>query len=202
MRLGLRDRIETAISGLHGWCTVEKGVRLAELIEETDADLSVELGVFGGRSAISMAIGHQALGKGHVVAVDPWDVAAALDGRNDPRNDEWWSRVDMEGIYRGFVRAVDVLGLPAHCRIVRERSQDAARLLADGSVSILHQDSNHSEKVSVAEIERWTPKLRPGGLWVMDDTDWPTMQPAKALLVERGFTVIEDHGDWQICRKV
>lgn len=201
MRLGLRDRIEAAIGGLDGWCTVEKGVRLTELIEEANADLSVELGVFAGRSAIAMAIGHQIVGKGHVVAVDAWDVAAALDGANDPKNDEWWAQIDMEAVYHRVVRAVDRLGLAPHCRIVRDYTERAAALLADGSVAILHQDSNHSEKVSVAEIELWTPKLRPGGLWVMDDSNWPTMQRARALLMERGFAVIEDHGSWQVCRK-
>ena len=201
MRLGLRDRMEAAIGALDGWCTVDKGVRLAELVEGADADLSVELGVFGGRATIAMAIGHQILGRGHVVAVDPWDVAAAVDGQNDPRNDEWWAQVDLEAIYHGFVRAVDRLGLAPHCRIVRERSEDAARLFADGSIAVFHQDSNHSEKVSVAEIELWTPKLRSRGLWVMDDSNWPTMRRAQTLLMERGFTVIEDHGGWQVSRK-
>ena len=201
MRLGLRDRIEAAIGGLHGWCTVEKGVRLTELIEEAHADLSVELGVFAGRSAIAMAIGHQILGKGHVVAVDAWDVAASLEGENHPGNDEWWARVDMEAIYQHFVQAVDRLGLAPHFRIVRERTERAASLIPDGSIAILHQDSNHSEKVSVTEIELWTPKLRPGGLWIMDDSHWPTMQRAKALLMERGFAVIEDHESWLVSRK-
>lgn len=201
MRAGLLSRIEAAIGGLQGWCTPEKGVRLAELIAETDADLSVELGVFGGRATIAMAIGHQILGKGHVVAVDPWDVGAALEGKNDPLNDEWWSRVDLEAIYQDFVKAIDRLGLGPRCRVVRERSQEAARLLADGSVSLLHQDSNHSEEVGVAEIELWTPKLRPQGLWVIDDTDWPLTRRAQAVLMERGFVVSEDHGSWQVRRK-
>ena len=201
MRIGLLDRMEAAFDGLQGWCTAEKGVRLAELIEETAADLSVELGVFGGRSSIAMAIGHQVRGKGQVFAVDPWDVTAALDGINHPMNDEWWRQLDLEAIYQGFVRAVDRLALVPHCRIVRQRSEDAARLFADSSVAVLHQDSNHSEKVSVAEIELWAPKLTPGGLWVMDDSNWPTMQKANALLMERGFAVVEDHGSWQICRK-
>ena len=201
MSLALRDRIEAAIGGLDGWCTPEKGVRLAELIGETDAALSVELGVFGGRGTIAMAIGHELLGKGHVVAVDPWDTAAALDGENAPWNDEWWAQIDLEAIYRTFVASVDRLGLASWCHIVRKRSEDAARLLADGSVDVLHQDSNHSEKVSVAEVELWTPKLRPRGLWVTDDVDWPTMARARALLLERGFTPIEDHGGWQVYRK-
>jgi hypothetical protein len=197
----LRARVEACITPLPGWTTPEKGLRLAELIVQTGPDLSVELGVFGGRGTLSMAIGHQAIGKGEVAAVDPWDVAASLDGGNAPENDEWWGKIDHEAIYRGFLDALVRCGLTRQCRVVRQRSDAAVRLFADGTVAVLHQDGNHSEQISTAEVELWAPKLSRGGYWVADDTDWTTTRRAQALLGAKGFVVVEDHDAWRIYRK-
>jgi hypothetical protein len=148
-----------------------------------------------------MAMGHEALGKGHVVGIDPWEMAAALDGENAPANDAWWSALDYDAIYEHFFVAVARLGLARYCRIMRERSDSAVRLFADDSVAVLHQDGNHSEAVSAAEVEIWTPKLMSGGYWVADDTDWATTQKAMRGLADRAFELVEDHGGWRVYRK-
>jgi hypothetical protein len=197
----LRGRIDAALAPLHGWTTPEKGTRLAELVLDTEAAISVEIGVFGGRGTIAMAIGHDILRKGRVAGIDPWEVRAALDGVNAPANDEWWSKIDYDAIYEHFLAALLHNRVARYCRIMRERSDTAVRLFADGSVSVLHQDGNHSEAISAAEVEIWTPKLAPGGYWVSDDTDWPTTQLAQQMLAERGFDLLEDHGGWRVYRK-
>ena len=201
MRARLRDRVERAIPPLHGWTSVDKGARMAELVVVTGARRSAELGVFGGRGTISLAIGHEALGDGEVLAVDPWERAASLEGENAPENDDWWSKLDHDEIYRSFVHAVDDTGVGRWCRVMRTRSAEAVRAIADGSIDVLHQDSNHSEAISTAEVEQWTPKIAPGGLWIADDTDWATTRRAQARLGELGFVVVEDHGSWKVFRR-
>ena len=201
LRARLRQRVEGAIPPLHGWTTVDKGTRLAELVVIAGTDLSVELGVFGGRGTISMAIGHEALGRGAVLAVDPWERAASLEGVNDPANDAWWRELDHEAIHASFLGALDRTGVARWCRVLRERSRDAVARVADGSVMVLHQDSNHSEAVSTAEVEQWTPKLAHDGLWIADDTDWPTTRRAQERLAELGFAVLEDHTQWKVFRR-
>jgi methyltransferase family protein len=197
----LRARVEACIPPLHGWTTVDKGVRLAELVVSTQAALSVELGVFGGRGTISLAIGHEALMHGYVVAVDPWERAASLDGVNAPENADWWGKLDHEAIYQSFLRALADSGTASLCRVLRQRSDVAVEGFEDRSIGVLHQDSNHSEQISSAEVQLWAPKLRAGGLWIADDTDWPTTQRAQALLVEKGFAPMEDHASWKVFRK-
>ena len=197
----LRTRVEACIPPLHGWTTVDKGVRLAELVVATQPALSVELGVFGGRGTISLAIGHEALEHGHVVAVDPWERAASLDGVNAPENAEWWGKLDHEAIYQSFLKALADSRLASLCRVLRQRSDVAVGEFEDRSIGVLHQDSNHSEQISSAEVELWAPKLRGGALWIADDTDWPTTQHAQALLVHKGFALIEDHASWKVFRK-
>jgi hypothetical protein len=197
----LRARIDAALAPLHGWTTPEKGMRLAELVEATRADLSVEIGVFGGRGTIAMAIGHQRLGKGRVAGIDPWSAAASLDGANDAANDAWWSHIDYDAIYEHFLAALLSNGVARYCHIMRERSDSAVRLFADNTVSVLHQDGNHSEQISAAEVELWAPKLAHGGYWVADDADWATTQLALTKLAAHGFDLLEDHGGWRVYRK-
>lgn len=197
----LLDRITAALTPLHGWTTPEKGTRLAELVIESGTDLSVEIGVFGGRGTIAMAIGHAVAGRGHVVGIDPWEMTASLDGENAPANDEWWRTIDYDAIYEHFVTALVGNGVVRQCRIMRERSDSAIRLFADASIGVLHQDGNHSEAISSSEVDLWTPKLRAGGYWVSDDTDWATTQLAQRKLQDLGFAVLEDHGGWRVYRK-
>lgn len=197
----LRARVAAALPPLHGWTSVEKGTRMAELVVAARSRVSVELGVFGGRGTIALALGHQALRDGYVIAVDPWSREASLEGENAADNDAWWAALDHDAIYASFLAALDATGTADRVRVWRERSAEAAERVDDGSVDLLHQDSNHSEAVSSAEVELWTPKLRPGGLWIADDTDWPTTQRAQARLVELGFAPIEDHGAWKVYRR-
>lgn len=197
----LPQRIAAAIAPLHGWTTPEKAIRLAELIIATSADLSVEIGVFGGRGTIAMALAHAELGHGYVTGIDPWTIEASLDGVNDPANDRWWSALDYEAIFRHFMAALEANQIAGFCRVVRDRSDAALHLFADESVSVLHQDGNHSELISTAEVEAWTPKLKRGGYWVADDTDWPTTQRAQARLLELGYEILDDHGSWRTYRK-
>ncbi len=197
----LRARIEVAVAPLHGWTTPEKAWQLAELILMTSATRSVEIGVFGGRGTISMAMAHAALGHGYVVGIDPWQASASVDGTNDPAHDAWWRAVDYDEVLRSFLRALLRHHVLDYGRVLRERSDTAVRLFADESVMVLHQDGNHSEEVSTREVDLWTPKIARGGYWVADDADWATTQPALRRLAASRFDLVDDRGSWRIYRK-
>lgn len=198
----LFQRIKESIPKMEGWCTPEKGCALAKAIVDTKAELSVELGVFGGRGIISMAMAHEAIGKGVAWGFDPWTKEAALEGENIAGNDEWWGKLDLEGIYRGFVDHILAHELMKTCYWARLKSQDAVKLFKDDSIDLLHADSNHSEKVSCDEVFRWSSKVKDGGYWFADDIDWPTTKKAQKMLRENGFKLIEDHKKWAIYRKI
>jgi hypothetical protein len=198
---GLEERIAEAIAPLHGWATPAKAARLAALVLETQAELSVEIGVFGGRGTIAMALAHRAQQRGVVAAVDPWQVDASLEGEQEPTNAAWWRDVDYAAIYAHFRDAIAAQALESYCRVIRRRSLEAVDAFGDGSVSVLHQDGNHSERVSDEEVIRWAPKIRAGGYWVADDTRWASTQRAQQRLSDLGFSLIEDHGDWRLYRK-
>ncbi len=191
--------IEQELEGIPGWCSIEKGKRMAELAR--GASLCVELGVFGGRGIISLALSLEEQGFGRADGIDPFTAVAALDGTNDVANDEWWRNVDFEEVAKTAQDAICELGLYQYTRLVRLRSKDVVGFYGDGTVDVLHQDSNHAEEVSREEVRLWAPKIRVGGYWIFDDTNWASTQRAQLDLVSLGFTEIEDHGSWKVYRR-
>lgn len=190
--------IERELPSMHGWCTCEKGKRMSELAR--GANLCVELGVFGGRSLISMAFALKDQGFGRAEGIDPYVAQASLEGTNDKANADWWESLDYGAIEASARDAVKRLGLEKHVEIIRSFSREAVGLYEDKSIDVLHQDSNHSEEVSCEEVGLWSSKMRSGALWVFDDADWPTTQKAQRELEAIGFLKIEDHKHWKVYR--
>jgi Methyltransferase domain len=191
--------IEQVLPTLDGWCTPEKGKRMAALTY--GANLAVELGVFGGRSLAAMAFACKDQGFGVVHGIDPFTAEASLDGTDAEAHREYWSKIDHESIFRKTKEFLHSNGLESHARIVRKRSIEAMHFYKDNAVDILHQDSNHSEENSCKEVLLWHKKIRPGGYWIADDTDaehWKTTQKSLTMLSELGFELVEDHQNWRV----
>lgn len=188
--------IERELPHMPGWCTPQKGKRMAELTR--NSKLCVELGVFGGRSLVSIACALAAQGFGRVDGVDPFTPAAALEGTNDPQNAEWWDHLDFEAVARVAQESLYRFKLMPYARLVRMHSLDVVNFYEDGSVDLLHQDSNHAHEISGEEVLRWAPKIRPGGYWIADDTNWQSTQRAQHELETLGFVELEDHESWKV----
>lgn len=194
--------IKKVLPEMDGWCSPEKGIVMADAVFYLKCDLSVELGVFGGRGLLCLAIGHQASGVGKAWGFDPWTKEAALEGENSKENDAWWSSIDLERIYRDFVANMVAKGVLETCNWARLRSDQAVKLFEDESVGVIHADSNHSEKISCDEVERWVPKLKKGGLWFADDIDWPSTKKAQKMLIEAGLQLEKSYDKWAIYQKI
>jgi predicted O-methyltransferase YrrM len=194
--------VDRVLPELPGWCSLEKGRRLTRLVVESKTLKCVELGVYGGRSLVALAYGCKVIGAGaHVDGIDPYEANASTEGTHAEVDRQWWAGLDHEGIMRAALEAVEDLGLETYARIIRARSLDVASQYDPASIDVLHQDGNHSEEVSCAEVEAYAPKIAPFGYWVMDDIDWPTTREAQAKLVRRGFQLKETYGTWAIYRR-
>ena len=198
----LDTRIDAILPPLPGWCSPEKGKRIARLARDANTRLCVELGVFGGRSLVALALGLAQNGFGRVHGIDPFTKSAAVEGTNGSANDDWWSKIDYEDIRGKAVQAVEVNGLQPYVTFVRSKSMEVVGRYEDGSVDVLHQDSNHSAEVSTAEVRAWMPKLRLGGFWIFDDVDWETTRGAQQLLLDSGFHCLETYEKWALFQSV
>ena len=180
---------------IEGWCTHEKAIRMMEFIPE-NASLAVELGVWGGRSLLPIAMKCP----GDVYGIDAWNVDASLEGKNDVANDEWWSTINYNKMY-SYAHNLMMEHNCQNVKLLRMKSRDAVKLFEDNSIDFLHQDSNHSEEVSCEEVELYHSKVKQNGVWCFDDTNWPTTQKAQNILCSKGFKEIWDSGSWKIYRK-
>lgn len=184
---------------LEGWTTGDKGVELAKLILKEKPKVVVELGVFGGRSLIAMAMALRAAGGGKAFGIDPWRLQVAIEGETDTANIQWWTNnINLHEIHRGAMEAIWRLGLDQWAIIIRAASQDVLQLFP--MIEVLHIDANHSELASCRDVENFVPRV-PSGKWVIfDDSDWGSTRKAVALL--NGYCeLVKDYGSWRLYQR-
>lgn len=169
-----------------GWCTEEKAEKMMDLICDVKPTVCVEIGVFGGSSIFPTARALQYLDHGVVYAIDPWIKADCQEGYdpNDP-NYIWWSSIDLENIYQGFLALLKKYHLNAFCHPMRMTSELALDFFQDESIDILHIDGNHTSEVALSDAKMWLPKVKSGGYIWFDDVNWASTAKAVTYLDER-----------------
>ena len=189
---------------IHGWCTLQKANKMIDIVNLYKPSLVVELGVFGGRSLVALALACKLNNKNSkVIGVDAWTSEASLEGTNDKSNDTWWANINYADMQNYTEKVMKDNKVNDIVELWKAKSADVIDKFADNSIDILHQDSNHSEEVSVKEVEIYSPKLKRGGYWIFDDTNWDSTKKAQGLLASKGFIEIyvEPKNEWKIYRK-
>lgn len=165
------QRVNAILPTLQGWCSPEKAEMLIRCVRSADAQLCVEIGVFGGSSLIPQALALQAKGSGKIVGVDPYSNATAVLGAEEI-DAEWWGDVDLQSIKAGCLAAVEQHNLAAQVELLEVNSAAAASRFAAVSIDVLHIDGNHSAEQSFADVITWLSKVRTGGYVFLDDISW------------------------------
>lgn len=196
----LRDQISTEMNAItDGWTPVDRGLEMAELVVEHRPRTICELGVFGGRSFLPMALALRHIGCGTAYGIDPWWKPPCLEGENDA-NKEWWSSIDLDGIHQKVMNTIWRLGLEQIAIIIRARSQDVPQLFP--SIDFLNIDACHSEVSSCRDAETWVPRVNSGGLIWCDDADWPSTQKMQEIILQSCDLFKEgENGHYKIFRK-
>ena len=196
----LRDQITTEMNAItDGWTPVDRGLEMAQLVLEHRPGIVCELGVFGGRSIVPMALALRHAGCGVVYGVDAWRVEPCLEGENDA-NKEWWSKVDLDAIHLKVMNIVWRLGLEQIAIIIRARSQDVPQLFPQ--IDFLNIDACHSEVASCRDVENYLPRVKSGGLIWMDDADWPSTQKCQEIILQSCDVFKEgENGHYKIFKK-
>lgn len=164
-----------------GYCPKDKQRVLASLITKNGLTKSVEIGVYRGSSLLPQAVAQRYTG-GLAIGIDPYSTAAAQQFDNLERihetlgDDFQVDDVDFECVYRETNERIQQYGLTSHCKLIRQRSSDAADLIEPG-VDLIHIDGNHDADAVANDIRLYLPKIKSGGYLVLDDTNWDTIQP-------------------------
>ena len=93
-----QQELENVLSSLDGWCSTEKARALCNLVEEIKPKLILELGVFGGRSLVPMAITQKNIQCGISVGIDHWSYQSSLEGDDIGDDVEYWKNLNYQSI--------------------------------------------------------------------------------------------------------
>ncbi len=190
-------RLPEILRGVDGWCSEAKAAWLVSLILRESCRQIAEIGVFGGRSLLPMALAARSLGMASVLAVEPWDNEVAIRAPTGAQNDAWWARVDMPAVKSRFLRQLVNLGLADVVRLVEGCSAEALRLLGTakevghGRFDLVHIDGSHAPGQALQDVLSWSRLVRPGGIVVLDDIAWDSVGAAVAWLRGHFLTVEE-----------
>jgi hypothetical protein len=189
-----------------GWCPLEKALDMAATVIAMRPKVVVEIGVYGGKSLIPMALACEAVNCGMVIGIDPWSPQESAKGYGGD-NEAWWGKLDHESLYQGFMANVKRLGLGYRVAIARTTS-DKAKI--PGAINLLHLDGQHTEQACI-DVKNFAPHVCLGGIVVVDDLSWanngvPHVALAVKELLNLGF--IELHrtkttdGEWGTFQRV
>ena len=179
-----------------GGCSAAKALALADLMIQFDVRDAIEIGVYRGRSLLPVAEVLRLRGAGRVIGIDPWSVSEALQREDHELGaavNEFARAHPWEDTYRGVLERIERHGLGAHCELLRMTSEAAAGQIPERSVGLVHIDGNHDPAAVAADVALYEPKLRPGGLLVLDDASWGSVRPILETLRARLTPVLHLH---------
>ena len=200
MNLPIPTRIAQLVPTLPGWCPVEKALWLADIIARERLIHVVEIGVFGGRSLLPMALALRQLQVGgFALGIDSYTSHQNVEGfPSTSPHAQWSEQCDYRAVYADVVQQIRDYDLSRVCGVLRAASEDVAALI--GMVDLLHLDGCHSVLASCRDVETWLPKVRRDGIIVLDDTDWGSVQEAKSMLRAACGEPGHDGGTWEAYR--
>lgn len=195
----LHARIAALVPKMDGWCSVEKANDLALAVIKLRGAVSVEIGVWGGRSLLPIAMAHQEQDFGVAWAIDPWTNAASVEHQNEA-NAGWWGKVDHEMIYQRFLAHLKNEGVEKYVKVVRQKSDDVE---PPPAIALLHVDGNHSDQ-AVKDITRFAPNVITGGFVFVDDIAWEGGGVTRAVekLLSMGFVKLFDRDTGAMFQRV
>jgi hypothetical protein len=154
---------------------------LSDAIDALHPSVVVEVGVWKGGSAISLASKMKAMNlDGVVIAVDTW-----LGAWDHWTNDEWFSHLNFSNgfpaLYNTFAANIVGEGLQDYILPIPLDSVNAANVLRyyDVQVDVVHIDGGHDYHAVTSDLREWWPMIRQPGVLIGDDyPHWPEVKRA------------------------
>ncbi len=200
----LKQQVVSALPSLHGWCSKEKALAFIDLILTEKPTVWVEIGVFGGSSLFPVASTFKFLDEGKIFAIDAWDKIECIryyDPVKDRTDLNWWGNLDLNQLYLDYLKVLKSHALEPYCITIRDTSERAAKSV-DTMIDVLYIDGNHSEMISLQDVQLYFPKVRSGGFVWMNDATWEERQEAIHLLIKSCDVIkIIDNGNCILFKK-
>lgn len=198
--MSLNQRILNATKGLDGWCEPNKQLTLAHYVLAIQARMIVEIGVWGGKSLIPLAMAAQHTAPARVLAIDPWKAHESVKGQ-DGEDLKWWNnQAQHDLVFDRFMLSLRTLELTGIVTVLRQSSNET---LPPPTIDLLHVDGNHGPQ-ALQDVQRFAPSIRTGGICVLDDLNWSGGAVGKAAqrLKQNGFLELHTLGTGAVYLRV
>jgi hypothetical protein len=164
-------RMPRPIRMVRGLTSDEALMALADMARQVPADEAiVELGVYQGKSALSLAWGASQGNGAHVWAIDPWELylgepvdlsGLGLGAGYGPTN--------TKGTRRWAEHNVRSLGYSRSITLIQGHSRPEGQAWQGPPVGLLFVDGDHSYEAVQDDLLTWAEHMAPGGTIVFDD---------------------------------
>lgn len=193
------DIIASNESNPYGWTTVTQACALATSIVALRPEVSVEIGVFGGKGLIPMGMAHRSVGCGLAIGIDPWSAQCSIEGQVHNTDVEWWGSVDHEKVYEICLDEIKKYKLQDWVKIIRAES-DATD--PPENIGVLRIDGNHGDP-AYRDASRFCPNVVPGGIVFLDDVGWSggSVAKAKSWMINNGYRLLYPLEDGEVFQK-
>lgn len=192
----------------HNWAEPERRCEMAALVYEIKPQVVVEIGTFGGASAIPIAFAlRESNNGGKIYCIDPWKLEYAMEGEWEANQDWYKNNIDIDDIHKKFMHAAWSHNLDNWLVVIRAASQHCYELFP--KIDVLSLDGNHSEVASLRDATLYVPRVVSGGYVLVDDQDWgvkqgdkmvPSLQKALDFIKER-CDLVKQSGNMGFYRK-
>jgi len=195
----IEEAVWNYIPSLEGWTTPKRACEMAEKIIEIKAKVSVDIGVFAGRSTTAMGFAARELLDSIVYGIDPWHPVIAEESDDNKDGVDWWKeKANLEGMHNQAVYSIFNHRLEKWVVLIQSKSEYVHQLFT--TIDVLNIDGAHGEIASCRDVTLYMPKVKSGGYIFMDDTDWVSTQKALRMIEEQ-CELINDTGKARTYRK-
>ena len=167
--LPIKQQAIIMMENIEGWCSKQKASILMDIILQIRPEIVVEIGVFGGKSLIPMALALKANGIGKIYGIDAWDEDVSALNTINLEHGDWWATIDHNAILKELLKLIRKWNLQNQIELIIDTSENAPLI---SPIDVLHIDGNHSEINSLGDVTKWVPMVRPGGWIIFSDMNW------------------------------
>lgn len=184
------------VSDFGGGSSLNKVNLMAALTFCFDIDVTLDIGVYRGKSLFPQALAHKFKKQGIVLGIDPYSNSHAVQtDRKDIEKQlfEFAQNTNFEEIYNTVQKLISQQELTKFAKIIRLPSDDAVSYVAENflNVGLIHIDGNHDTKHVMNDVLNYSPLIKSKGFIVLDDASWSSVVPAYNYLKDKMVLVGE-----------